>query len=455
MAELVQRVLQNLKVHQLVPRDGQILVGVSGGLDSMVLLAVLRQLAAKHEWRLTVAHAHHQLRGSEADADERLVVETARSYGLSVVVERLPVREVRRQTRESLEMAARRLRHQFFARSAERAGIGTIALAHQADDQAELVLLRLLRGSGGEGLGGMEWSDPSPAHHDFRLIRPFLDLTKAELQEFATRAQISFREDSSNQDPSILRNRIRHEVLPWLQQKFNPALVRVLGRTAQVVGAEADWVAASARQWRQARRRKAFQQLPVALQRAVIRQQFWELGVPSDFEWVERLRLNPAPASIGPATRVERTSSGEIRLRSLPSRESVRRDAVTLRVGSKPRTVSLSGRNVTISAGPFRSVPRSSLSGEESFDARAVGRAITLRHWRDGDRFQPLGFPAATKLQDLFVNRKVPADRRRSLTLGVTATGEIFWVEGLPPGERFKVQSATRRVLVIQFHHER
>lgn len=449
MAELVQRVLRNLTVHQLVPRDGQIVVAVSGGLDSMVLLAVLKQLAAQQEWRLTVAHGHHQLRGAEADADERFVRETAGAYGFPLVAERLPVAAVRRQTRESLEMAARRLRHQFLARTAEQAGIGTIALAHHADDQAELVLLRLLRGSGGEGLGGMGWSDPSPAHPGLRLIRPLLDLTKAELQEFAVRAPISFREDSSNRDRRILRNRIRHELLPWLQQEFNPALVRVLGRTAQVLGAEAGFVAASAQRWRQARRRKAFGQLPVALQRAVLRQQLWEQGAPGDFDLVERLRLDASPVSTDPATRLERTPSGEIRRRPLPSREPVPREAIPLRIGTKPRTVSLAGRTITISVGPFRGVPRRSRAGEESFDARAVGPAITLRHWQDGDRFQPLGFPAAAKLQDLFVNRKVPAARRRSLALGVTASGEIFWVEGLAPGERFKVRPTSRRILSI------
>jgi len=145
-------------------RDGQkILVAVSGGLDSMVLLALLQRLAGAHRWRLTVAHFNHQLRGKEADADERLVRDTANSLGLPLVAGSGAVKEHARRRGLSLEMAARELRHSFLATAAKNSGIASVALAHHADDQVETFFLRLLRGAGSRGLGGMDWLAPSPA----------------------------------------------------------------------------------------------------------------------------------------------------------------------------------------------------------------------------------------------------------------------------------------------------
>ena len=151
----------------------------------MVLLHVLRSLARRHGWRLTAAHFNHQLRGRSSDADERLVKRTEAKLGVPLAVEQGDVRQFARKSKLSVEMAARKLRHDFLARIARLEKIHTIALAHHADDQTELFFLRLFRGSGVAGLAGMKWCGPSPSDRGVELARPLLGQSKAELREFA------------------------------------------------------------------------------------------------------------------------------------------------------------------------------------------------------------------------------------------------------------------------------
>ena len=169
---------------RLLPGGEKILVAVSGGADSMVLLHALHALAPLKRWQLRVAHFNHQLRGRASDADEKLVLRAAAKLKLPVVVGRADVKAAAREKRLSIEMAARRLRHEFLSQAARRQGIATIALAHHADDQVELFFLRLLRGTGGEGVAGMKWHSPSFVDKKIALVRPLLDCSKEALLEF-------------------------------------------------------------------------------------------------------------------------------------------------------------------------------------------------------------------------------------------------------------------------------
>ena len=249
MSQLPQRVGNIIRNRRLLERGRKILVAVSGGLDSMALLHMLRALAPEWRWRLCVAHFNHQLRGSSSDADERLVRKTAAAMGLPVVVERANVRRYAERSKLSIEMAARKLRHEFFARAANSRGLRTVALAHHADDQVELFFLRLLRGAGGEGLAGMKWRSPSPVDGRITLVRPLLGATKAELLEFARENKLRFREDATNALLAAPRNRIRNELLPLLREKYQPGLAKAVLRLMEIIGAESDFAGAAARQW--------------------------------------------------------------------------------------------------------------------------------------------------------------------------------------------------------------
>ncbi|MBI3852355.1 MAG: tRNA lysidine(34) synthetase TilS [Verrucomicrobia bacterium] len=502
MSNLVDHIEESILTRRLFRRGQSILVAVSGGLDSMVLLYSLHQLAAKQNWRLVVAHFNHQLRGRSSDADETLVRQTATTLKLPIVVERAHVKQFAAQRGLSVEMAARRLRHEFFARTTRtlNSQLSTlnspfvVALAHHADDQVELFFLRLLRGTGGEGLAGMKWVTGlsilnSQRSTKLRLVRPLLDLDKAALAGFARQQGIKFREDASNRSVEFLRNRIRHELIPLLRKHYQPALDRTTLRLMEIVGQEAAFVTQTASAWLNShlpthspanlRSSKVgkwesgkvaktlsltlnshlsslnFLDLPVAVQRRVVQLQLLELGVAGDFDLVEELRgATDRVITVTPQLSLYRDSSGRIHT-TRPETNPFESAQTTLEfTGKKGRTVFDCVKiQWQIEPGGLPSFRPSTLNSQpstfpcEHFDADKVGSPIVLRHWQPGDRFQPIGMSSRVKLQDLFTNQKIPRSERRGLIVAVSATGELFWVEGMRISELFKLDKRTVRRL--------
>jgi len=473
VTDLLQRIEENIQTRHLMKRGQAALVAVSGGLDSMTLLEILHTLSIRYRWKLTVAHFNHQLRGRSSNADEKLVRHSAAKLKLPFVVSRADVRQFAEKSKLSIEMAARKLRHEFFARVARERKIPVVALAHHADDQVELFFLRVLRGAGGEGLAGMKWCSLSPVNSKVTLVRPLLDVTKAELRDFARKNGIRFREDATNAGLDLPRNRVRNELLPILRRSYQPALTKTILRLMDIVGAEADVVGEMAQQWLEGLKRDKrvprpvplpakrgesgrrsgegsdFRELLVAVQRRVLQLQLAELGVAADFELVERLRLTPdVCVSINPNLFVARDPVGTVNLRSQPP------------VGFKINelTVNLAGGagEVNFASVQLRwdfedakkPVHLGKRTGCEFFDADKVGGQIILRHWQAGDRFQPIGFKSAAKLQDLFTNRKIPRAQRHDLIVAEAANGGIFWVQNLRMSEPFKLTPSTKRRLV-------
>lgn len=478
------------------------MVAVSGGVDSLVLLHVLHELAPKHRWRLTVAHLNHQLRGRSSNADERLVCRETARLKLPVVAERAEVCRLGPAQRWSLEMAARKVRHDFLASTAARLRIPTVALAHHADDQVELFFLRLLRGSGGEGLAGMRWRSPSPSNSGIELVRPLLDQPKSVLRQFAREQAIRYREDATNALLGFQRNRIRHELLPLLRRSYQPALDKTVLRVMAIIGEEAEFAGQAASRWLESGRgerlegadlkgkrtraagqslppgpeslqgRLRFEELPVAVQRRCVQLQLARQGVAPDFQLVEELRVKAEKkVAVGlPAVAGVNEHRSQQLEDALPDgRDHVRyavRDqsgSVQVRVGAaepfgaESRQVDLLGRAGKLEfcgirvwwrvgpSGDYR--PGKTTAGCEWFDADRVGSPVIVRHWRPGDRFQPIGMARSVKLQDFFTNQKVPRDQRRRLVVGTNASGDVFWVEGMRIAERYKLSRRTIRRL--------
>ena len=353
MNDLPEQLDETIRARGLFRHGQKILVAVSGGVDSMVLLQVLHALAKGNNWKLTVAHLNHQLRGRSSDADERLVARTAKALRIPIVSERRDVKKIARTGKLSLEMAARKARHEFLAQTAARLRISHIALAHHADDQVELFFLRLFRGAGSEGLAGMKWRGPSPANPKIQLVRPLLEETKESLRAYAAANKIRFREDASNAWLDIQRNLIRRELLPLLKRKYQPALQRTILRLMEILRAESELMIGLVEDWLDSRGQDdratdgGFAKLRVAIQRRCIQAQLLRQGVPTDFALVERLRSSPGqPFSIVPQGTVQCDSSGQLHFRETVAARS-KTDQIEINLAGAAGEILFAGKKIS------------------------------------------------------------------------------------------------------------
>jgi len=285
----------------------------------------------------------------------------------------------------------------------------------------------------------------SPSDKTITLVRPLLDEPKIALAEFARRRRIAFREDATNRSTDIPRNRVRRELLPLLRQKYQPNVDVIARRTMELLRAEAEFVRDEAQRWLKTPEGQPFDRIPVALQRRVVQLQLRNAGIDADFQLIEQLRLNIEEwTTLDPQTLCRLRASGRVESKTVEtsSFQAVERKLL-LRSTTKCMTFGSLRLAWTFKRGS-RPAPK---PRTEFFDADAVGEVIILRHWSAGDRFQPIGMSQPVKIQDLFVNQKIPRTSRYGLVIATTEDGQIFWVEGLRIGERFKITPATRRIL--------
>ena len=292
----------------------RILVACSGGVDSTALFHGLHLLAGELELGLALGHVHHGLRGADADADLESVVALGARFGAPVLVDRLEPGALRgsgpSRTRLTLQEAARCARYRALAAQAERAGAERIATGHNQDDQAETVLLRLLRGAGPEALGGIPERSP-----DGRIVRPLLGVGRSRILEHARAAGLSWREDASNESRSYARNRLRHDWLPGLEQAFNPRLLRAVADLAEAVRRDGEWIAASveaeAQRWTTQEGEALWispapwSELPEGLARRVVRHALRRAGAGRDLSRRHLLRTLAFLRGARPGTAIE------------------------------------------------------------------------------------------------------------------------------------------------------
>lgn len=449
MDNFIKIVLKEIEERKLIEKGKPLIVGVSGGADSMVLLYVLREIASIFDAKLMVAHFNHKLRGIESDADECFVKDVAQKFGLECRVGSGNVRILAEKEGLSIEMAARILRHNFLAQTAKEFNANAIALGHHGSDQVELFFLRLLRGSGARAMRGMRWKSPSPADASIKIIRPLLGFLREDILEYAHSKGISYRTDCTNTDVEYLRNRIRHQLIPLLRTEYQSALERIILREMEILGSEDEYLDKVVNNILVNTAVK-FNELPIAIQRRLIHTQLIDLGIIPEFDLIEQLRLKECKfVSAGMDFLAKRSRDGKIKV--------IAKDKITFT--DAELSVELNGGSGVISFGGIK-VNWEKIKGKsieellsqkpfncEFFDADKIGSKIQLRHWRAGDKFQPIGLRQELKLQDFFINNKVPREKRHRFVLGISESGKIFWVESLRISELHKVDDKTQTIL--------
>ncbi|MCJ7822411.1 MAG: tRNA lysidine(34) synthetase TilS [Armatimonadetes bacterium] len=439
----------------IAPGD-TVLVAISAGPDSTALLHALVQLRTRRRFRVRACHVHHGQRGEEANADAAFARTLARSLRVPFSQHRADVRAFADENRVSIETAARTVRYQALERAADRAGASRIATGHTADDQAETVLMNLLRGTGPTGLAGI----PSVRG---RLIRPLLDVTRADVEAYCNAQHLEYRLDSSNLDRAFTRNRIRHDLLPALRVA-QPRVDAILCRLADIMGAENDYMAAqTAHALREVGAQRPeeigvacapFALLPKALQRRVLRAAVARLkGDELDIE-LERVEALVALALSGRTgaivelpggVRAERTYGEVVFSLVAPPSPAVSREW-SLPVPGEVILQEL-GMALTAARSRARRAPASPMSA--LLDAQDNALPLTVRTRRRGDRFTPFGMKGSVKLQDFFVNAKVPRALRAWVPL-LLCGDTIAWIVGHRISDRFKVTARTRRTIRIE-----
>jgi tRNA(Ile)-lysidine synthase len=465
---LLDRVRRTIRRYELASRDTRVLAALSGGSDSVALVYVLRALDEAGELRLVgLAHFNHQLREA-AGHDERFCVAVAQSLDRPLITGREDVRARAQREHRSIEDAARTARHAFLDGARLECGADVVALGHTRDDQAETFLLRLLRGAGARGLASMH-------PRNGPIVRPLIECRRAELRVHLAERQIAFVHDETNEDVGIPRNRVRAELMPLLEQRFNPAAVDALADAADIAREEWAWMNAeadqlAARVLRQDGERwildaETLASSPLPLVRLVVRRAMTaaapdrSIGFDDVTRTVELVRFGGEPFD-APGQRAERIVSTVVLTGRPPDavgRTAPEHGAWTLfrYPLSIPGEVKLSEMGCVISAEPATS-PLSPSAVAGSGDAVAVVRrdrcigGLSVRSRQRGDRFRPLGLGGGKKLQDFFVDRKVDRRHRDRVPLVVDESDRIVWVAGHAIDEEFRVTDPAQAVLILR-----
>jgi tRNA(Ile)-lysidine synthase len=441
-------------------RPGQrVGVAVSGGPDSILLLHFMRQYARESALRLAAVHFNHKLRGEESQGDERLVRDLAAEMHIEFL--RSEPGNAEPPANRNLEAAARDLRYRFFFSLLNRGALDKIVTGHTADDQAETVLLRLLRGSGTRGLGGIY-----PALGG-KILRPFLGIAREEIERELQERKLAFRSDSSNLQLRFQRNKIRLELLPLLKKQFNPRVSELLAALSERARDDEEVLEQFSHERAQAWRvregddekipARAFQQFPAAIQRRVLRQMI--LAVKGDLksisyrhlETLRRLALaNQSGRKLLFPGHLEARKEFDwlivtARAEAAPAR-SFRRSAEFPGEVPVPELGSVFRFKLIEAAGTGKTYNGPWMAG---LDPQKLRGKLTLRNWQAGDRFRPRGSQKIRKLKDLMARQKIPAGRRKWWPV-LESGAEIVWVRGFPPAACAAATAESKQIVVIE-----
>lgn len=467
--DIVHKVEQTIIEQQLFEKNDTVIVAVSGGADSVALLHILHHLSVTWNWRLIVAHVNHQFRGDESDEEAESVRRLAKTFEMPCEIGNINVPEYIQRHSLNTQAAAREKRYQFLFQIAKQFNAQKLALGHHADDQAETLLMRLVRGSSPSGLSGMPIRR---MEQKVELVRPLLRIYKSELLEFCNERSIHFCEDSSNKERKYIRNQVRLDMMPFLQ-RWNRQLPESLNRLSSMMKDEDDFMESETkRRFEQIINatpkdcffsRESYLTLPVALQRRLITLILKYLSPKAetyDYTKVELIR-----------SALIQTNTPSMVLH-LNEHISFIREYDQIHMGQgklEPhndyayitdtfpfhQTISEAGMEIfmDVKTGEDIFPVKNKDLNQMHLDLDQIALPIMIRNRRQGDRINIVGLKGTKKVKDIFIDEKVPPSQRERIPIIVDADGQLLWIPGIRKSEQSAVTGHTVRILHMMYKH--
>ncbi len=485
MVRIQKQLVHMLKNFNLFDMDDAILVAISGGPDSVALFNLLNQINQFDTiyTKLYLAHLNHMLRGEESDEDERFVRNIARNHNIPIIVEQRDIRKLSRTRKQSLEETAREERYDFLEAAAKQFNTSVVVVGHTADDNAETVLQRIIRGTGIVGLNGISPKRRLFSSSTVELVRPLLSTWRTDIIAYLKRMSIPFRTDSSNFSNNTFRSRCRVELIPLLEKKYNAQVKQSLRKLGEIstqtntyLQSEADLLYKKIllQKWGDADTLfrgivfdiTLFKKAPEILQQIIINKALVELGVPlkkfgyKQYKsllvmlklkcWSMRRRVNDYVT-----VEIKNNTFNLFKEKDHADIQPILEE-VKLLVPGETRlqefgcTFKTEIREIT---GEFlEQLKQNNKRYEEIVDWDKIRMPITVRTRREGDRFFPLGANGSKKLKDFFIDSKVPLKDRDTIPI-VTMLGQPIWIVGYRIDDRFRVSDTTEKLLIIKAEH--
>jgi tRNA(Ile)-lysidine synthase len=476
MIRLIKLIKATIKKHSMLKLGHTVLIGVSGGADSIALLHILLKLSPEFDLRLGIAHFNHGLRVAESERDAGFVKSVAENLNLPFYHQKVDVKNFSIHHKLSIEEAGRTLRYKFFYDTARKHGFDKIALGHQKEDMAETILINILRGSGPQGISGI------PPKRDM-VIRPLININRTDIEIFLQSENISHITDSTNMDQQFLRNRIRHSLIPLLATEYNAEIVENLNRTGEILRDEQIWLDSMIEALLEKTKLPGdnnnfnlsipeLKKMPIAAARRIIRQGVSKIKgnlhgisfkhMDAVLDLIISNNKNNQFDFPGPV-RVKRENDklvifrrkNNIRFKTDGVKHHEFQQPLFEYQINGPQTVFIKEINQLVQLTELSSKEVFCLKKshfyatdpqEEYIDMACLCYPLIIRSFRAGDRFKPLGLNGSQKLKKFFINNKVPFSQKKKIPL-LECSGKIIWVAGYRIDDSVKVKSSTQRVL--------
>ncbi len=483
MMQLRKQVAGVIREHNLFSANDRVIIGVSGGPDSVALLSLIYNTSRTNPpySEIFIAHLNHSIRGRESDEDEQFVIALAEQYEVPLIIEQRDIIEIARDRKVSLEEAARDERYKFFESAAEKAGANVIAVGHNADDNAETVLHRIIRGTGITGVSGIRPKRKLTPVSTITLVRPLLFAWRKDITAYLEKENLSYRVDSTNIEKDKLRNRIRMELIPHLEEHYNAKIKKSLAALGETALQNCNYLEAKAKALfedvlmnRETMIEVSLETIvldinklkesPQILQQMIIKEAIIRLDIP-----LKKLNSRNYKDILNTLNSKKTTANSVVK-----EYLNVRREGNELHISKSrscgeespvfgeteitvPGDTDLVDMHCRINTeiremknGFLEEFKQNKTRYEEVVDFDKVSMPLTVRTRKPGDRFRPLGSHGERKIKDFFIDNKVPVMERDTVPI-VTMIGQPIWIVGFRIDDRIRVSEETTKLLMMKF----